>query len=174
MQTLRSVRPTLWRACAGGVLASLVAVLVFAAVAGAAKPKHNARFSGFSSAPPVVGFKAPVTFKVAANGLSLSNFSFGSFGCFGAGGFRPGVNPYTHSLIDIGKLKVSAAGKVAATGTSTMTAAGTTTKYIVRVTVRFSSSKKASGTISFTEENSSGSFHASCKGDPRTFTAKAR
>src|SRR5690349_11663424 len=69
----RAVRPSVARVLR--LLGPALAVgLVLAATAVAAKPKHGARFSGFSSAPPVVGFKAPVTFKVAANGLSLSNF----------------------------------------------------------------------------------------------------
>jgi len=157
------------------ILAALIAAsLLVVASAAAAKPKRNARFSGFISAPPIVGFKAPVTFKVASNGLSLSNFTFGSFGCFGAGGFRPGVNPYTKSgLHNAGKVKVSSSGRVSAKAVSSEKAAGTTTTFTITITARFSSPKKVSGTIGFTEVNSSASFHASCTSPPKSFTARA-
>src|SRR5689334_14284867 len=174
MQPLRSLRPFAARIGATGVLAGLLAVLVLAGVAVAARPKHGARFSGFTSAAPINGFQAPVTFKVAANGLSLSNFTFGSFGCFGAGGFRPGVNPYTKSgLHNAGKVKVSASGRVSAKAVARESAAGTTTTFTITITARFSSPKKVSGTIGFTEVSSSGSFHASCTSPPKSFTAKA-
>src|SRR5690349_11575683 len=152
----------------------LAAGLVLAATAMAAKPKHNARFAGFTSAPPIVGFKAPVTFKVAANGLSLSNFSFGTFGCFGAGGFRPGINPYTHSMVNAGKLKVSAAGKVSASVVSSVSSpAGTSTIYKTTVTVRFMTPTPPSGPIPLIEENSSGRFHASSEREKKTLAATA-
>lgn len=150
----------------------LIVGLALAAPAVAAKPKHNARFSGHTSAKPVVGFLAPVTFKVAPNGLSLYNFTYGSFGCFGAGGFKPGVNPYTkNSLVDAGKLKVSASGRVSAKALVTESIGETTTTTIT-ITAKFSTPKKISGTIQYSQvvENS---FHSSCKSDPISFSASA-
>lgn len=137
--------------------------LALAAGALAAKPKHGAHFVGRTSVPPVVGFRAPVKFTVSKNGRSLSHFTFGSFGCFGAGGFKQGVNPYTgSSLIDVGTVKVSAKGAISASGArSTSKVGGQTTVTTISISGRFSKAKAASGSITFSQ-SVIGSVMASC------------
>jgi hypothetical protein len=144
------------RRLTASLAAGLIACsLLLAAVALAAAPKKNARFSGHTSAPPVAGFRAPVSFKVAADGRSLTGFSFGSFGCFGAGGFRPNVNPYTGGAIlrPAGRVKVTAKGRISLTGgKSTASAGGLKTVTTVAIVGRFSAAKRVSGTITFSQK----------------------
>jgi hypothetical protein len=140
----------------------------------AAKPKHRARFTGHTNRAAVEGFLAPVSFTVSSDGRSLSSFTFGTFGCFGAGGFRPGVNPYTgHSLIDVGKLKVTASGQMSQKATSSYTAQGTKTTTTIAVSGRFSTPKRASGTITFSQ-SVTGTVTTTCGPAKETFTASAR
>jgi hypothetical protein len=155
------------------ILGLLLAAALAAGTALAAKPKPRAHFSGHTNQPAVVGFLAPVKFTVSSDGRSLSSFTFGTFGCFGAGGFRPGVNPYTgSSLIDIGKVKVSAGGKISQKATSSRTVAGQKTTTTISLSGRFSTPKKASGTITFSQVVT-GTLHLSCGPAARTFSASA-
>jgi hypothetical protein len=145
-------------------------VLVLGVSALAATPKKGAHFSGTLSTPPVSGFHAPVKFTVSKSGKQLEGFTFGSFGCFGAGGFRPGVNPYTGvSLIKPGTIKVSSSGRFSETKPASYTVAGQTTSFDVTISGRFSKHTSAGGTIRFTETVSGGS--AKCTSDTLTFTA---
>ena len=157
------------------VVAVLACALLLAAAALAAKPKKGARFSGHTSATPVEGFKAPVKFTVASNGKSLSNFTFGSFGCFGAGGFKPGVNPYTgNSLIDAGKLNIASSGKFTDNAVSAHTVAGQTTTTKMTISGRFSTPKRVAGTIAFSQVVSGGGASSSCGPAKLSFSAKAK
>jgi hypothetical protein len=139
------------------VLGSLIAIAcgtAFVGVALAVKPTHGAHFTGRTSASPVLGFYAPVKFTVAQDGRSLREFSFGSFGCFGAGGFRPGVNPYTgSSILHVGTIKVSDSGRFSVSGAkSRYTVAGQTTVTTIAVTGRFTGRKLAAGSITFSQK----------------------
>jgi hypothetical protein len=154
----------------------LAAAPPLAANALAATPKKGARFSGHIAQAPVVGFTAPVRFRVDPNGRSLDRFTFGSFGCFGAGGFRPGVNPYTgDSLIDAGSIKLAGNGHFAQTQLAGYTAAGQTSTFLIKVSGRFTKRNLASGTIQFTQTvtgvGSSGPIK--CTSSPLSFTARS-
>jgi hypothetical protein len=150
----------------------LACALVLAAGALAAKPKKSAHFTGTTSADPVEGFKAPVKFTVAPTSKGLYNFTFGTFGCFGAGGFRPGVNPYTgHSLINAGKLEVPPSGKFSDKAISAYTVSGTTTTTTITVSGKFSTPKRVSGTISFSQVVSGSEYHSSCGPGKLSFSA---
>jgi hypothetical protein len=168
------IRAAAFRATAFALTISLLAALSLAGVALAAKPAHGAHFNGRTSAQPVLGFYAPVTFAVSQNGQSLSGFSFGSFGCFGAGGFRPGVNPYTGgSIIHVGTVKVSASGSISVRGAkSTSSGFGNTTVTTVSVTGRFTKAKAATGTITFSQKIT-GKFNSTCGPAQIGFTASA-
>ncbi len=156
-----------------GALAIGVGALTFVTAAPAAGPKRGAAFRGTTSAPPIEGFHAPVTFKVAANGLSLHNFTYGSFGCFGVGGFRPGVNPYTGtSLIDAGKVEVSAGGHIDAHALSGYSVDGQSTLTRITVVARFVSPRSLSGTITYSQ-TVTGTVHSSCGPAKLSFSAKA-
>jgi hypothetical protein len=163
------------RRVASVALALLGCAIVFlTAVALAAKPKKNARFTGHTDARAVLGFRAPVRFKVSADARQAAHFTFGTFGCFGAGGFRPGVNPYTgHSLIDVGTLKITGNGRLSGTGTSSYTVSGQTTTFTVSVSASFAAPKTASGTITYSEKVTSSSFNTSCGPAKLQFSASA-
>jgi hypothetical protein len=150
------------------------AALSLASVAFAAKPAHGAHFSGRTAAQPVVGFYAPVRFTVSQNGRQLTGFSYGSFGCFGAGGFRPGVNPYTGgSIIHVGTVKVSASGSISVSGArSTSSGFGNTTVTTVSVTGHFTKARTATGAINFSQKIS-GKFNSTCGPAHIGFTASA-
>ena len=155
------------------ILGLLLAVALAAGTALAAKPKQRAHFTGYTNQPAVEGFRAPVKFTVSSDGRALSNFTFGTFGCFGAGGFRPGVNPYTgNSLIHVAKVKVTASGQISQVATSSYTVQGQTTTTTLTIAGRFSNPKKASGTITFSQAVT-GAFHSSCGPAMRTFSASA-
>ena len=154
---------TVRRSALAVTLGLLTAALMLAAVALAARPARGAHFHGHTAASPVVGFLAPVNFTVASDGRSLKGFSFGSFGCFGAGGFRPGVNPYTGgSIIHVGTVKVSGAGAISVKGvTSSSRSFGNTTVTTVSIAGRFTKAKAATGTITFSQ-TISGKFSSHC------------
>jgi hypothetical protein len=155
----------------GGLTA---AALSLAAAALAAKPAHGAHFTGRTAAQPVVGFYAPVKFTVSQNGRQLTGFSYGSFGCFGAGGFRPGVNPYTGgSIIHVGTVKVSGSGSISVSGAkSTSSGFGDTTVTTVSISGRFTKAKAATGTITFSQKVT-GKFNSACGPAQIGFTASA-
>lgn len=81
---------------AGGVhravaaMAALTVGLALSAAAPAAQPTAGKKYAGVTSEPKAAGFSAPVSFKVSDSGAALLNFQYGSLGCFGAGGLRPG------------------------------------------------------------------------------------
>ena len=159
----------------GGIALAASAVLLLAATALAAQPKKNARFAGTTSAAPVEGFHAPVKFTVSADGKSLSSFTFGSFGCFGAGGFKPGVNPYTgNSLIDAGKLKLASKGKFTDNAISSHTVAGQTTTTKMTIAGHFATAKSVSGTITFSQVVKGGEVNSQCGPAKLSFSAKAK
>lgn len=160
-----------FRRAGAAALAPIAAAALLATGALAAKPKHGAHFAGSTSTTPVEGFRAPVKFTVSPDGRSLFNFTFGSFGCFGAGGFRPGIDPYTgHSLIDAGKVKVSASGHFSQKALSSYSVSGQTTTTTISISGSFSEPKKASGSITFSQVVS-GSFHSSCGPAKVSFSA---
>jgi hypothetical protein len=153
----------------------MVSMLTTAGVAMAALPKRGAHFAGNSSLSPINGFHAPVTFVVAQNGKSLLNFRYSSFGCFGAGGFQPGIDYYTKpfAVIKVGTVKVAASGHFNATGAvSVFSLQGQTTRTTTRVSGSFTSAKVAKGTISFSQLDS-GHFSSSCGPGSISFIAKA-
>jgi len=155
--------------------AVIACMLLLAAAALAAKPKKGAHFAGHTSATKVEGFRAPVTFGVSSNGRTLTNFTFGSFGCFGAGGFRPGVNPYTgNSLIKAGKLKVPASGHFSDKASSSYSIAGTGTSTTMTITGTFSTPMRVSGTITFRQIVFGGGPASSCGPAKVSFSATAK
>ncbi len=161
---------------AGATVALAVIALITAAAALAAHPNAGGRFSGFTSASPINGFKAPVTFNVSSNGSTLQNFKYSSFGCFGAGGFRPGIDYYTqpNNIIKVGNVKLSKAGRFSISGAvSTSNSFGDITKTTSTVSGRFTSARTATGSISFSQKVS-GKFTSSCGPGVIHFTVKAR
>ncbi len=149
-------------------------LLTGAAVAAAANPKNGAHFAGTAAPGEVNGFKPPVTFTVAANGKTLMKFDYSTFGCFGAGGFRPGIDYYTqpNAIIKVGNVNVLASGHFSVTGAKfSYTAFGDTTTTTSKVSGSFSSSGAASGTIVFSQKIT-GKFSGTCGPSTLSFSAK--
>jgi len=156
-------------------LVASAALLSSSAVALGALPKHGARFTGKTNGGVVNGFVAPVSFSVAANGRSLTGFRYSSFGCFGAGGFRPGIDYYTQpeSILHVGTVRVTAGGHFSVTGAVwKYTAHGNTFTTTSNVSGIFTRSKAAQGTIVISQK-ATGKFNASCGPSTITFTASA-
>ena len=152
-----------------------IAVLVTASMAIAAHPKKGSHFAGSTAASAVNGFTAPVTFTVSRSGKTLTRFAYSTFGCFGAGGFRPGIDYYTQpgAIIKVGTVQVSRSGHFSATGAvSVYSSAGVTWTTTTKVSGNFTSSKAASGTLTFTQRLS-GKDKSSCGPASVAFTAKA-
>ena len=140
------------------VAALLTAALTLAVTASAlaAHPKPVRKYSGTTSEQKIEGFSAPVTFSVSAGGTKLLHFSYGSLGCEGAGGFRPGVSPFTGSALDrVGTINVAANGHFAITNfQSTLKFKGGSQGKLVTttaVTGTFTSASQASGQITFSQ-----------------------
>lgn len=166
------------RAARRGTVALLlgVAVLATATAAIAAHPKRGSHFAGATSAAPVNGFKAPVTFGVSGNGKTLTNFAYSTFGCFGAGGFRPGIDYYTQpsAIVKVGHATVSGAGHFSVAGdVFVYSSHGVKTTTTTKVTGSFTSPTSATGTIVFSQKDA-GTFASSCGPSSVSFTAKRR
>ncbi|MEI8105965.1 MAG: hypothetical protein WCH31_09030 [Actinomycetes bacterium] len=132
-------------------LLALLSVLVTAAAASATAPSRAA-FAGTLSLRPINGFHALVTFKVGAGSKTLTNFSFGSLGCFGYGHFPTGVDPYgtANAVGVIPVIKLGATGAFSITTTPTFADANGV-KTTATITGTFPSSTTASGTITMTQ-----------------------
>jgi hypothetical protein len=131
------------------------ALLAGAATALAAHPKKNAHFSGSFTFAGINGFKPAVSFDVSKDGKTVTHFTFQTLGCFGAGGFRKGVNYYAkpEAIIHVaGSLKISSSGHFSATGVVwKYTAFGQTTTTTTTLSATFTKAKAATGTVSFSQ-----------------------
>jgi hypothetical protein len=172
-----SRRKAIGAALLGGALALAVAATAFAA-----HPKSGKSYSGFTSAPSLVGFRAPVTFQVSSSGAKLVKFTYGSLSCFGGGGFQQGVNPYTGvTLIKVGTIAVSTSGKFSVNKAKSTfhfhsgSISGTTTTTSV-IGGRFTDPNTATGTIRFSQvaKQSNLPQSSSCHSVKRSFTAKLK
>ena len=160
------------------LIAALVAALslLLAVGAFAAHPKAGKTYTGFVAGVTSNGFKAPVSFKVSSDGKRLLAFKWAYFGCFGGGG-PPGVNPFTdpYNIVKVGTISVSSSGKFSVKNVK-WTAAGAhgapTKVTFSTISGRFTTAKKATGTIVFTQKQQ-GQFCSSTHngGLPQKFTA---
>jgi hypothetical protein len=167
---------TLSRASLRGVAALVVAIALLAAAATAiaAHPKKGARFAGSIAGTGINGFKPPVTFTVSSSATTLTRFTFSTLGCFGSGGFRPGVDYYTQpsALIKVGTVKVSKSGHFSLAGAVvSYSGFGVTTTTTTSVSGSFTTPRTAIGTVSFTQKLS-GKDTGSCGPAKLQFTAK--
>lgn len=179
MQVQRGLKPA--------ALAALIAVAV-AATALAASPKKGARFKGtlaYSGTQIKIGkFSAPVSFKVSSSGKQVLSFKYGDLGCFGYGGFGT-KNPFTFPGVikHFGARSVSSSGAFSAPATkSTYKASGGTgkskfhdsTTTTSSLSGRFTSAKRATGTITFSQSDVyNGHKPTTCGPVTLTFSAKA-
>ena len=134
------------------VTTGLVAMLAFAASALAVVPSQRAVFKGITSEHGVNGYKPTVQFTVVNGGRTLKFFVFQTLGCFGHGQFPVGVDPFIEFPWKLPAIPVSKTGTYSAKvkGTSTNAEAGT---LFATVTGSFTSTSKATGKITFTQDD---------------------
>jgi hypothetical protein len=178
MHPCKRAQRRLGRSAATVAALTFSVVLTLSVAALAANPKAGKKYAGFTAEPKIEGFGAPVSFKVSANGAKLLNFQYGSLGCFGAGGFRPGVNPFTQfgGIKRLGTVTVSKNGHFSITNAkSTYNSAKFKFSIVTtsQVTGQFVTSKRATGTIRFTQADHQGSKTTNCGPASIAFTASA-
>jgi hypothetical protein len=163
----------------GAVLACTALALVGAGTALAAHPEKSRKFAGTTSGPKLNGFTPAVTFKTSSNGTRILKFDFQSTGCFGSGGrLTPGVNylakPWNQQVL--GTIKVGSNGKFSVENAeSTYTVQNQKTVTSASVSGKFTNSKTASGTVTYSQTFSQpGSAGSSCGPVKLTFKAKAK
>lgn len=137
------------RTLSAALAATLSAALVANALA--AHPNAGKSYKGFTTQGAFNGFKPPVSFKVSSNGKTLLGFKYSAGDCGGMGG--PG-DPWTNPGFTrkVGTIKVDSKGNFSIKNAkSTATAPGSsppvTTHSWSTVSGRFTTPKKATGTI---------------------------
>ena len=160
------------------LIAALVAALslLLAVGAFAAHPKAGKTYTAFIAGVTSNGFKAPISFKVSSDGKRLLGFKWAYFGCFGGGG-PAGVNPWTdpYNIIKVGTIPVSSSGKFSVKNVKWTAAAahgGPTKVTFSTISGRFTTAKKATGTIVFTQKEQGQTCSSTHNGGlPLKFTA---
>src|SRR5262249_1637097 len=94
------------------VTTATLGTLVFAASALAILPSQRSVFGGYTSEHAVNGFRPTLQFTAQAGGRTLTNIVFETLGCFGAGQFPVGVDPFAETPWRLPKLTVPATGVV--------------------------------------------------------------
>src|SRR5947209_1806179 len=174
----RGMLQGLTRLCRRAPAVALVATLSFtiAGAALAAHPKNGKKYKGSTTQPAINGFKPPVSFTVSKDGKTLLHFKWAGVGCFGAGGFGSG-DPWKTGFLNhkVGAMKISRTGSFSIKNSKAgFTFFGRTTSTTSTVKGKFTSSKAAKGTITFTQHLSgSGVKSQSCGPVTTTFTATA-
>jgi hypothetical protein len=170
---IRKLRPLLGsRLNMLGTVAALTLILILAGAALAAHPKAGSKYAGFTSAPKVNGFRAPVSFKVSSSGSKLLSFKYGNTGC--PSQTTPAGNPYlkSGSLTTVGTIQVASAGTFSVKNLKTST--GPATYTISSVTGKFKSAKTATGSIKISNWFSVPGNTHSCGSASVTFTATTK
>ncbi|HEY6395838.1 MAG TPA: hypothetical protein VIX82_00140 [Solirubrobacteraceae bacterium] len=158
-------------------LAVATVCLVVVGSALAAHPKKGKKYSGVTSAPALRGFKPPVQFKVSSSGKSILGFKWAGGGCLGGIDAGPG-NPWKDKKLNyaVGTISVAADGSFSVMNvkSSHKFSGGQKTVTTSSVTGSFSTSTKASGSITFKQKSSGGgSTPGSCGPKKVKFTATA-
>ena len=115
---------------------------------GAVTPKTGA-YAGNTTEKQVNGFPPTASFTVGAKGLST--FTFRTLGCFSAGEFPAGVDPFSTSMVILTAavpVKAGAFNVTQATGTFTF---DKTIKTVSNITGTFTNAKTATGVITYTQ-----------------------
>jgi hypothetical protein len=169
---LRGGIGSLLQASSRRVLCGVAALsLILAATALAASPKAGSRYSGFTSAPKINGFQAPVSFKVSSPAGKLLSFKYGNTGCPTQS--APG-NPYlkSNALTTVGTIPVSSTGTFSAKNVKTTTSSAT---YVISsVAGKFKSRTTATGSIKINNWFSVPGNTHSCGSSTVTFTATTK
>jgi hypothetical protein len=171
---IRKLRPLLGsRLNMLGAVAALTLILAGAALA--AHPKAGSKYAGFTSAPKVNGFRAPVSFKVSSSGNKLLSFKYGNTGCPSM--TTPPGNPYlkSNSITTVGTIHVSSTGTFSIKNLKTTSTSNKTTFFTISsVTGKFKTAKTATGRIKFSNGFNAPGFTHSCETFTVTFTATTK
>jgi hypothetical protein len=135
------------------VSTALMAVLVFATSALAVVPSQRSVFKGVTSEHAVNGYKPTIQFVAQAGGKTLTNFVFQTLGCFGAGQFPVGVDPFAETPWRLPKITVPANGTILTKVNATSPALDSG-KMSVTLSGTFTSTSKMSGKITFSQDQS--------------------
>jgi len=146
--------------------------LLLAVSALAAHPKVGKKYTGFTSLAAYRGFKAPVSFKVSRDGKRLLGFQYAEGDCGGLGGpSNPWIDPY--HIVKVGTITDSSSGTFSVKNFKwTIPPSSGNPSKVVTGTVngRFTTAKKATGTIKYTVKISGTA--TACPQSKETFTAK--
>ena len=134
------------------IVTTSVIALTFVGSALAVLPSQRSVFKGVTSEHAVNGYKPTIQF-VAQPGGRLTNFVFQTLGCFGAGQFPVGVDPFAETPWRLPKLTVPATGtlNMKVNAISNALDAG---KMTVTVTATFTSASKMTGKITYSQDQS--------------------
>lgn len=136
------------------VTTSAAAVLVFAASAQAVLPTQRTVFKGVTSEHAVNGYKPTIQFIYRPGSkVRLTNVVFQTLGCFGAGQFPVGVDPFAESPWKLPKLTVPKTGTVTAKVAAKSNALDSG-KMTVTFTGTFTSASKMTGKLTFSQDQS--------------------
>ena len=147
------------------VLSLVIATVVATSAFGAVKPKSGA-YAGNTSEKAVNGFPPTASFTVGAKGLAT--FTYRTLGCFSAGEFPAGVDPFATSKV------ILKATIPVTSGTFTVTkAAGTftfdpTIKTVSTITGKFTNATTVTGVITYTQADT---YDDVCNSTKVKFTA---
>jgi hypothetical protein len=133
------------------VTATAVAAVFFTASALAVLPSQRSVFRGVTSEHAVNGYKPTIQFTALAGGRTLKFFTFQTLGCFGHGSFPVGTDPFVETPWRLPAIKVNPNGAYSAKvkATSPAPSAG---KMVVTITGSFTSASKASGKLTFSQD----------------------
>jgi hypothetical protein len=133
--------------------ATIAVTLALSAAAFAALPEADGQYAGSTSAAKIGGFAAPVAFVASANRRHLLGFTYGTFACFRT--YARGTSPYSTGTLAVARtIPVSAGGHFAIAHSRDSviynTAGHPTITTTTKLSGKFTSATRASGTISFT------------------------
>jgi hypothetical protein len=130
-----------------------LAVLVFVTSALATLPTQKSVFKGVTSEHAINGYKPTIQFIAQPGGRMLTNVVFQTLGCFGAGQFPVGVDPFAETPWRLPKLKVPATGVVTTQVNATSPALDSGTMSVT-FTGTFTSASKMTGKITYSQDQS--------------------
>jgi hypothetical protein len=132
------------------VTTAALAGLVLAASAAATLPTQRTVYRGYTSEHQINGYRPTIQFVASAGGRTLRNFVFQTLGCFGAGSFPVGTDPFFEYPWHLPSIPVATTGTYSAKlkATPASTDAGTMT---ATVTGSFTNATTVSGKITFSQ-----------------------
>jgi hypothetical protein len=155
--------------------AATLLMLAVCGVAVAAHPAAGSKYSGYTSAAKVNGFRAPVSFTVSGTGSKLLTFQYGNVGCLA---YPITGNPFgtASGFVEVGSILVSGDGSFSVSDAKHVNnSAGVKTVITSTVTGNFKTRKKATGKIAFVQKDTGpGGFNKRCGPIDLTFTATTK